>query len=108
MPTCGSTGCGRTAGYQFRSGAATDSRCLRHALVYPPVSGRALRVAAVVGTILFVINQADVVLGGQLSALTIAKIGLTYVVPYSVSTYSAIAANRLRSRDPSSATPTWR
>jgi len=53
-------------------------------------------VALVVGTILIVINQADVLLGGQLTAVVVAKIGLTYLVPFSVSTYSALAANRLR------------
>jgi len=53
-------------------------------------------VALVVGTILMVINQADVLLSGHASALTAAKIGLTYLVPFSVSTYSALAANRLR------------
>jgi hypothetical protein len=51
----------------------------------------------VVGTILFVINQSDVVFAGQVTALVAAKIGLTYLVPFSVSTYSALAANRLRS-----------
>ncbi len=57
---------------------------------------RALRVALVVGTILFLINQLDVVLGGALTALVAAKIALTFVVPYSVSTYSALEVNRLR------------
>ena len=57
---------------------------------------RALRVAAVVGTILFVINQLDVVVSGMLTALVAGKIALTYLVPYSVSTYSALEVNRLR------------
>ena len=57
---------------------------------------RALRVAAVVGTILFVINQLDVVVSGMLTALVAGKIALTYAVPYSVSTYSALEVNRLR------------
>ncbi len=51
---------------------------------------RALAVALVVGTILFAINQLDVVLGGALTPLVAAKIALTYLVPYSVSTYSAL------------------
>jgi hypothetical protein len=54
-------------------------------------------VALVVGTILVVINQADVLVSGHLTALVVAKIGLTYLVPFSVSTYSALAANRLHS-----------
>jgi hypothetical protein len=70
-------------------------RCWRHALVYGPVLGRALKVAAVVGTVLFVINQLDVVLSGQVSPLVVVKIGLTYLVPFSVSSYSALESNRL-------------
>ncbi|HEV8534899.1 MAG TPA: nitrate/nitrite transporter NrtS [Candidatus Limnocylindria bacterium] len=57
---------------------------------------RALAVAAVVGTILFAINQLDVVFSGQLTPLVAAKVALTYAVPYSVSTYSALEVNRLR------------
>ncbi|OLD51320.1 MAG: hypothetical protein AUI58_07980 [Chloroflexi bacterium 13_1_40CM_2_70_6] len=65
-------------------------------MLYPRVRDRALRVAAVVGTILFVINQLDVVVSGTLTALVAGKIALTYLVPYSVSTYSALEVNRLR------------
>jgi hypothetical protein len=43
-----------------------------------------------VGTILFVINQLDVVIGGGLTPLVAVKVALTYLVPYSVSTYSAL------------------
>jgi hypothetical protein len=64
--------------------------------VYPRVRDRALRVALVVGLILFAINQLDVVVRGELSALIAAKIALTFAVPYSVSTYSALEVNRLR------------
>ena len=52
--------------------------------------------ALVVGTILMLINQADVLLTGHSSAFVVAKIGLTYLVPFSVSAYSALAANRLK------------
>ena len=64
-------------------------------LTYGPVCCRAMMVAVIVGTILMVINQADVILGGRLTALVVAKIGLTYLVPFSVSTYSALMVNRL-------------
>ncbi|MEO0883570.1 MAG: nitrate/nitrite transporter NrtS [Pseudomonadota bacterium] len=50
---------------------------------------RALKVAAIVGTILVLINQIDVLAAGQLPPIW--KIVLTYCVPYSVSTYSAAA-----------------
>jgi hypothetical protein len=49
-----------------------------------------------VGTVLFAINQLDVVLAGQLTPVVAAKIALTYAVPYSVSTYSALEVNRVR------------
>lgn len=40
--------------------------------------------AAVVGTVLFAINQLDVVLAGHASTLTWVKAGLTYLVPFCV------------------------
>jgi hypothetical protein len=54
------------------------------------VRDRALAVGLVVGTLLFAINQLDVVLSGAITPLIVAKIALTYLVPYSVSTYSAL------------------
>jgi hypothetical protein len=58
------------------------------------VRDRALGVALVVGTILFAINQLDAVLRGELSLILAAKVALTYLVPYCVSTYSALEASR--------------
>lgn len=52
----------------------------------------ALVVALVVGTILTLINQGDVVLAG--AAPDLLKMGLTYLVPYAVATYGAVAAKR--------------
>lgn len=59
------------------------------ALVDKDIVYRALAVAAVVGTILVLINQADVFIAGDVPPLW--KIVLTYCVPYSVSSYSAAA-----------------
>jgi hypothetical protein len=95
---CGVEGCHRVARYQFASGIQQPAvRCRWHGLVYPPVCGRAISVALVVGTILVGINQSDVLLSGHATLLVVGKIALTYLVPFSVSTYSALAANRLRS-----------
>jgi hypothetical protein len=96
--------CARTARYHF---AAADpagdplgaTRCARHAIFYQPVRRSAQRIAAVVGTVLFGINQADVVFTGRLTPLVVVKSVLTYAVPFSVSTYSALRINRLRDRD---------
>jgi hypothetical protein len=60
------------------------------------VRDRAVRVALVVGVVLFAINQLDVVLRGGTTPLVLAKIALTFLVPYAVSTYSALEVNRLR------------
>lgn len=73
-------------------------RCRRHALTYWPVTGRAIKVALIIGTILLVINHADELVTGHVTPLVLAKVGLTYLVPFSVSTYSALAANRLHRR----------
>ena len=50
---------------------------------------RSLWVALMVGTILNLINQGDTLLSGQ--RLDFAKLALTYVVPYFVSTYGAVS-----------------
>jgi hypothetical protein len=54
----------------------------------------ALMVAAVVGTILITINHADALLQGEMSVKRIWQMGLTYLVPYCVSTYSSVSALR--------------
>lgn len=88
--------CRRHARYAFAThDCGQVACCLRHALVYPPTFWRAVRVAVVVGTILVLINQADVVLAGHLTPVVAAKIVLTYLVPFSVSTYSVLTANQI-------------
>lgn len=57
---------------------------------------RAVYTALVVGTILTIINQGDVLLVGAVTPLVAAKILLTYMVPYSVSIFSALWANRAK------------
>lgn len=53
------------------------------------VPRRSLLVALVVGTILNLINQGDAMLAGL--PLDVAKLLLTYLVPYLVSTYGAVS-----------------
>ena len=57
-----------------------------------PVWRRAIKVAVLVGPILVAINQGDVLLGGGIDIICFLKIGLTFVVPYFVSTFSSVAA----------------
>ena len=60
---------------------------------------RAMKVAAIVGTLLTLINQGDLIVAGELTAETITKILLTYCVPYCVSTYVGVEAIRDRERE---------
>ncbi len=53
------------------------------------VPRRSFLVALVVGTILNVINQGDVLIGD--GTVNWAKAGLTFVVPYCVATYGAVS-----------------
>jgi hypothetical protein len=46
-------------------------------------------VALIVGTIVNLINQGDVLLHGQ--HLNLLKVALTYTVPYVVATYGAVS-----------------
>lgn len=56
------------------------------ALTAPVTVKRAIRVGLVVGTLLVALNHADNMIAGQWPAWW--KIILTYIVPYSVSSYS--------------------
>ena len=53
---------------------------------------RALKIACIVGPVLTVINQHDVLLRGEFSLRLALKILLTFAVPYSVSSFSSARA----------------
>lgn len=61
---------------------------------HPPHLRRTLLTTAVVGTLLFMINQLDVVLDGDASASVWAKSALTYLVPFGVSNIGILIATR--------------
>jgi hypothetical protein len=54
----------------------------------PGVPKRSFWTACVVGTILNLINQGDGIVSGK---VTLWKLALTFVVPYCVATYGAVA-----------------
>ncbi len=56
-----------------------------------------LPVALVVGLILSVINQSDVILSGAASTFTWIKIGMNFVIPFCVSSYGLLKGCRLES-----------
>lgn len=62
--------------------------CHRHHLV------RTISVALVVGTLLFAINQLDVVMAGNATAATWLKVASTYLVPFCVANYGVLTGTR--------------
>ena len=52
---------------------------------------RALKVSLIVGTALNFINQGDALITLSFEHLSLTKLLLTYIVPYSVTTYTATA-----------------
>lgn len=90
--------CHRAGGrryYRLATAAGAIVACERCAIRHRPVDLNALKTALVVGTVLTLINQGDVLLRGVVSLGVLAKIALTYVVPYVVSTAGALGATRL-------------
>ncbi len=64
------------------------------------VCRRAAISALIVGVILALINYGDKLLSSGLNRIDIAKILLTFLVPYGVSTVSSVLAALERERDP--------
>jgi hypothetical protein len=58
----------------------------------PSIVARASKYAVVVGAILIAINHGDALLAGDLDARRLLKMGLTVLVPYTVSTLSSVGA----------------
>jgi hypothetical protein len=59
---------------------------------YPPHLRKTVAIALVVGTILFCINQLDVVVRGDATAVVWVKSVVTYVVPFCVSSAGVLVA----------------
>jgi hypothetical protein len=63
-------------------------------VLYRPHLRKTITIALVVGTILFSINQLDVVLRGDATPLVWVKSAITYLVPYCVSNAGVLVASR--------------
>ena len=92
---CGRCGRPLRPGYRMRGGAL---RCVRYAVRYTPVLRRSLITALIVGTILTAINQGNRFLDGEVTAAVLLRTGLTYCVPFIVSTSGALGAARRESQ----------
>lgn len=67
-------------------------------IAYPPHLKRTIATALIVGTVLFAINQLNVVLAGHATTLTWIKTGATYLVPFCVSNIGLLIGSRNRTR----------
>jgi hypothetical protein len=63
-------------------------------IAYRPHLRSTVTVALVVGTLLFGINQLDVVLRGDATPLVWIKAAVTYVVPFCVANIGVLTASR--------------
>ena len=63
-------------------------------VIYRPHLRKTITIALVVGTVLFSINQLDVVVRGDASTLVWVKSGITYLVPFCVSNAGVHVASR--------------
>lgn len=63
-------------------------------VLYRPHLLRTSVTALIVGTILFAINQLDVVLSGDATAGTWIKAGVTYLVPFAVANVGLLFGSR--------------
>lgn len=72
----------------------TDARGAIAVVRHPSHLRRTLLTTAIVGTLLFCINQLDVVLAGDATATVWAKSALTFAVPFAVSNVGILIATR--------------
>jgi hypothetical protein len=65
-------------------------------VLHPAYLRRTVAIAVVVGTVLFAINQLDVVIRGNATTLVWLKSAVTYLVPFGVSNAGVLVASRRR------------
>ena len=90
--------CGRQGArvrFDFRTPSGAVIKCGRCALRHPPLLKRSLGIAAVVGTVLVVINQGDVLVSSRWPGALVWKVPLTYLVPFLVATWGALLSCRV-------------
>lgn len=101
--TCGRCGRRSEKGWSFAfknpvpEGAPEEGtviKCTRCAIRHRPMLRRSLMVAVVVGTILTLLNQGDILFSGSWNSALYWKVPLTYCVPFCVATYGALTNSR--------------
>jgi hypothetical protein len=90
---------GSASGAAFDPSTWATLREARAVLAHPPHLRRTAAIALAVGTILFCINQLDVVLRGEADAVVWIKAAITCLVPFRVSCAGVLVGTR-RPPDP--------
>lgn len=101
--------CGKSTrqgrGFAFKVAPASNSatlaaqsgqvtKCIFCAVRHWAMLRRSLTVAVVVGTILTLLNQGDIIFAGDWKTALYWKVPLTYCVPFCVATYGALSNSR--------------
>jgi hypothetical protein len=73
---------------------AMTARAALRIVLRPEHLRRTVKIALVVGTILTLINQLDIIVKGDETTLTWIKAGLNYCVPFIVSNLGLLAGKR--------------
>lgn len=68
-------------------------------MLYRPHLRTTVTIALIVGTVLFAINQLDVVLRGDATTAVWIKAGVTFLVPFCVSNAGVLVASRVDRQD---------
>jgi hypothetical protein len=69
-------------------------------VLYPANLRKTVGIAVLVGSVLFCINQLDVVLRGKATTLVWVKSAITYLVPFAVSNWGVLIGSRRRVDEP--------
>ena len=69
-------------------------KCILCAIRHLTMLRRSLSVAVVVGTVLTLLNQGDIIFAGDWKSALYWKVPLTYCVPFCVATYGALSNSR--------------
>jgi len=76
--------------FTFQESAAEVVRCLRCALIYMRMVRRSVLAGLVVGSVLTMLNQGDVLLSGSWPDALYWKLPQTYATPVVVATWGAL------------------
>ena len=87
--------CARNLGNVYHSRNVSENFHLRCYLKNLRLVSRSLVASLIVGTILTLINQGDLVVSGNYQIAMLWKIPLTYTIPFLVATWGAVTNSRV-------------